>query len=782
MSAGNASRADLLELTPEALTALANAGFVKRAQKDVAAGLLPALESAEDGTVTASFDGGVRTRLPPGRTLRDAQCSCPASGMCRHRVMLVLAYQARAGAAASSAATASDAAEAPVSADAPGAPGAAAAQAGGAWSPAQFDDAALAASLAPSVLEQAGKLAAARPVVAVQAWRSASAPPVARLPMCSVRFFSRSSLVHARCDCKQGSGCAHVAIAVWAFRQAGVLAPGAAEVMVEVRPPATAGAEDPAPASPSLMQGDAARALRARIDALLLSLWLDGSSQPPMALAARFETVRDASRALGWNWIDDALDELWQLLLAQQARSSRFEPLRLVRVLADLWARLQAAAHAERPARTEQGAPGNRPALLASQILGVGAKGEVALDHLRLVSLGAQLWSDAAAEGGSEGGAEGGAVGGAEGASILFADPDTQNVTVLEREWTRAADAAAGGTAQALMNRRVAGFPLRQLASGQVITKTATRRANGLVDITAGARQTGVLPLSPKSWDDLVAPLRQGSVAALVAHLREAPPDFVRPRQAASSASAGASGQLHVVAFKRMTVVSSHWDAAAQVLHASLMQGPAADAGEADEVDEVGEADGARSADGPDGVAQAPGISEADLLHLVLPHRAVAPGAVDALARTLAGEHGALRAVAGTVHLQGGRAVMQPLSLLTAQRAVVLQVEAAAPQPLGLRGEVDEVPALQALAGDTLELLALWLRQGLRHQGGGALSRAEAQVLRLKQAGLARGAALLGAVLESVRSAQRPALVAQLAMLGLLMQGVAQAAPALEQA
>jgi hypothetical protein len=103
-----------------------------------------------------------------------------------------------------------------------------------------------------------------------------------------------------------------------------------------------------------------------------------------------------------------------------------------------------------------------------------------------------------------------------------------------------------------LTNRRVAGFPLRQLASGQVITKTATRRANGLVDITAGARQTGVLPLSPKSWNDLVAPLRQDSVAALVAHLREAPPDFVRPRQAASGASAGASGQLHVVAFDRM--------------------------------------------------------------------------------------------------------------------------------------------------------------------------------------------------------------------------------------
>jgi len=724
MSGAVAVRADLLELTPEALTALANAGFVKRAQKDVAAGVLPKLESGADGTVTASFDDGVRTTLPPGRTLRDAQCSCPASGMCRHRVMLVLAYQAQAASApapsTSMATSTSTAGGAPAEVD-------------GAWSPAQFDDAALAASLAPSVIEQAGRLAAARPVVGVQAWRSASAPPVARLPMCSVRFFSRSSLVHARCDCKQGSGCAHVAIAVWAFRQAGPLAPGSAEAMVEVVPPGPDGTEAAPAAQQRLMQGEPARALRTDIDALLLSLWLDGSSQPLMALAARFEAVREQSRALGWNWIDDALDELWQLLQAQQARSSRFEPLRLVRVLAELWARLQAAEHAEQPR------PSERPTLLASQILGVGVKGEVALDHLRLVSLGAALWSDDAAE----------------GASVLFADPDTQNVTVLERQWSRAADAAAGGAAQALMNRRVAGFPLRQVASGQVITKTATRRANGLVDITAGARQTGVLPLSPTSWNDLVAPLRQGSVAALADHLRDAPPDFARPRQAAAGASDGASGQLHVVAFDRMEVVASHWDAAAQVLHAELVQAPPDDAAD-----------------------DATDMADAQRLRLALPHRAVAPGAVDALARTLAGDYGALRAVAGMVHLQGGQPVMQPLSLLTAQRAVVLQVEAPAAQSLGLRSEIDDTPPLHALAADTLELLAMWLRQGLRHQGGGALSRAEAQVLRLKQSGLVRGATLLGAVLENLRSARRPALVAQLAILGLLMQGVAQSASA----
>ncbi|WP_038209381.1 SWIM zinc finger family protein [Xenophilus azovorans] len=691
-------RADLLELTPEALTALANAGFVKRAQKDVAAGLLPRVEEAGDGTVSAHFDDGVCTRLPPGRTLRDAACDCPASGMCRHRVMLVLAYQARAGAMQEAAAPAAED------------------DADGPWSPAQFDDAALAAGFAPSVLEQAARLAASRPVVAVQA----GATPSARLPMCSVRFFSRSSLAHARCDCRQGSGCAHVVLAVWAFRDAGVPAPGAGETMVEVAP---RGADGEAPAPPAAaLQTEAAQAARVQIDGLLHALWLDGSSQPLMGLAARFEAVRAGVQALGWRWVDDAVDELWQLLQAQQARSSRFDAQRLLAVMAELWARLRAAGHAE--ARAHQGA---LPALHASQILGVGVKGEVALDHLRLVSLGAALWSQEDAE----------------GASVLFADPDTQAVTVLERHWPRAADAAAGGQPSPLAGRRVAGFPLRQVAAGQVVTKAATRRANGLIDIAAGARQTGVLPLSPRSWDELAAPLRQPGVAALVAQLRDAPPGFVQPRQAATGAATGAAGALHVLAFDGMATLHTHWDAAAQTLHAQI------------------------AAEGTDPAPE-------DRLWIELPHRAAAPGAVDALARALAGEWGPLRAVAGTVRLQAGRAVMQPLALLTAQRAVVLQVEVPPPHPLPLHGAHDEAPPLARLAADTLELLAQWLRQGLRHQGGGLAARADAQAERLRRSGLGRCADLLQGAIAGLRASQRPALVAQLATLSLLAQGVRQ--------
>ncbi|MCA8273826.1 SWIM zinc finger family protein [Burkholderia sp. AU30280] len=739
-------RDDLLELTPEALTALANAGFVKRAQKDVAAGAVPALAVDGDGTVHASFDDGVRTRLPPGRTLRDAACSCTASGMCRHRVMLVLAYQAsmqaneaadsadgRAGgdgktgqadprdeAACNRNDVASDEArdgpdDAPQDSDTNGA-----SPADRAWSPADFDDAALAASFAPSVLEQAARMAAARPVVAVQLWAGAQWSPVARLPMCTVRFFSRRSLAHARCDCRQGSGCAHVVVAVWAFRQAGAPADGVSEAIVEVRPPA--GDEGDSDEHWSPLRDDAAHALIADLDKLVHALWLDGSSQPPIALAARVESLRGRLRERGWQWVDDALGEAWQLVHAQHARSSRFEPLRLVRVLAELWARVRAAMSA---ATQRDGA-----AVPARQMLGIGVKGEVELDHLRLVSLGVELWSDEAEE----------------GASVLFADPDTQTVMVLTRNWPRAADVAAGGRAPDLAGRRVAGFPLRQIAAGQVVTKTAKRRANGAVDIAAGVRQTGVLPLSPKSWDDLAAPIRQPGIAALVAHLRDALPDFVRPRQAANGAAAGAAGSLHVVAFEPMVVRSVHWDAAAQVLHARLAQ---REAGTADaSVDEV--------------------------LHLALPHRAVAPGAVDALERALSGEWGALRALAGTVRLHAGTAVMRPLAVLTAQRAVVLQTEAAAPQPLPLAGGREPLPARVALAEDTLALLAEWLRQGMRHQGGGAVERARAQAARLERAGLANAGRLLRALADSLRAAQSASLLTQLGSLTLLLLGIVE--------
>lgn len=88
----NSLRPELLELTPQALTALSNAGFVKRSLKELENGNVPEI-SHENGALIATFSDGVRTQLANGQAPKEAQCSCGASGMCRHRVMLVLSYQ-----------------------------------------------------------------------------------------------------------------------------------------------------------------------------------------------------------------------------------------------------------------------------------------------------------------------------------------------------------------------------------------------------------------------------------------------------------------------------------------------------------------------------------------------------------------------------------------------------------------------------------------------------------------------------------------------------------------
>lgn len=686
-----ARRPDLLELGADALTALANPGFVKRALKDVAEGRIPAIAEGADGSISATYDDGHRAVLRADRTLRDAECSCPASGLCRHRVTLVPAYQHWVRAQAPAAA--------PASAAEP-------TQESELWSPAHFDDAALAAGVPAATLDRARRMAAARPVVRLGVWRAEAPVPTARLPMCSVSFFSRSSLLHARCDCKQGSGCEHVVLAVWAFRQLG--ADAVADGVLELAPPTDAAGTERRFDAPAIALCDA-------IGELLLRLWLDGSSQPPLALDAAFEQTTSAATARGWCWIADTLDALREALAAQHARSSRFDPAHLLALVAELDARLAAARYADATA-----AAAGTVALPAGEILGIGVKGEVALDHLRLVSLGVACWTDATHE----------------GARVLFADPDVQTVTVLERRWPR-----ADGTS--LPTRRVLGMPLRQLAASQVVTRAATRRANGLVDVASGARQTNALPLSPQSWDGLRPPLRQPDASALIEHLRNAAPDFVRPRHAVE--------HVHVLPVSR--VIGWGWDAAAQTLHAQLLCNARSTA-----------ADDAAGADVDD-------ENDSDIAHITLPHDTAAPGAVDALAHVLAGTFGAPRAIAGIARLEAGRLHLTPTAALTEQRAVVLQVEAPSALSLPLAA-LAALPLRTAAVDAVRNVLAQWLRQGLRHLGHAALERARSEAQRLADAGYAIASTLLQEIVADVSAAQRRHLPTRLAQLILLLDGI----------
>ncbi len=100
-------RTDLLALTDDSLAAIANRGLLKRAQREVAAGAGPTLVE-DDGTVTATFADGVVVVLARGTALDRSSCTCAATGVCRHRVMLAVAYREQFGTAGNGGEAASD--------------------------------------------------------------------------------------------------------------------------------------------------------------------------------------------------------------------------------------------------------------------------------------------------------------------------------------------------------------------------------------------------------------------------------------------------------------------------------------------------------------------------------------------------------------------------------------------------------------------------------------------------------------------------------------------------
>ncbi len=482
-------RADLAALGPDTVAALANVGFVKKATRELEAGHGPVLDEAPDGTVTGTFADGTVARLPPGQTLKDAPCSCGALGHCRHKVMVALAYRPWVSGAAADPAVA------------PGDPAAP-------WSPGEVDDEAVLGALGPRAYEEARRLRRRGLVVSIVHGDT----PVAKLPTCTVRFLVPGDLAYARCDCVAGHHCAHVAIAVWAFRGQPV------DRTVEVHDAAAPGPGD----------------LLAAAADLAADLLLDGVGGASPALAQRFEVTRQALVAEGAVWPATALDDLEAQLRAYRDRSARYASGAVLRLLAEVEIRRRAVARAtgELPVR---------------YLLGQGELLETRLDTLKLVSLGARVEAD----------------GRVRTARVLLADPDTTTVLVAEKSWSFA-EGEALPEAPELVGRRIAGnVPLGQLARGQVVTRVAKRWANGTLGL--GQATGGAISVTPQTgdWSTLPSPIRQPGVAALLGAWARRPPRALRPRRLAED--------VHVLPVAAIEAVI--WDPGAQTL-AALARDP----------------------------------------------------------------------------------------------------------------------------------------------------------------------------------------------------------------
>jgi hypothetical protein len=199
------TRADLLALDNDALVALANRGLVKRAARELEAGAVPALSTDADGTVRGRFPDGVEVAFPVGAGLDTASCTCPATGVCRHRVGLVLAYQRE-----------TEPAERGPASE---------------WSPGNIDDETLRQVLGARTLTAARRRRAAGYSAYVH--RDAPAPWV-ELATCTVRFLVPGELGYAHTDAVGPERAEAIALAVWAFREADEHAPGEREVRLDV--------------------------------------------------------------------------------------------------------------------------------------------------------------------------------------------------------------------------------------------------------------------------------------------------------------------------------------------------------------------------------------------------------------------------------------------------------------------------------------------------------------------------------------------------------------------
>ncbi|WP_416409119.1 SWIM zinc finger family protein [Agrobacterium rosae] len=288
-------RPDLVALTDQGLIQLSNAGLVKRALRELETAALPDLEEAKDA-ITARFADGTSTRLSSGQALADAACSCPSSGMCRHRVMLAVAYRARHLAVDTCGASELD------------------------WSPASFDAEQVAESLSASAKAELSQLLRSRHTVRLEYGKT----PAAYLPMASVRFLVPAVLSYARCDCELGTYCAHVGMAVKAFQEAkgtsqtvigGVLERGAG---IDIMP------------------------LRVACDAVIERLLKAGVVAGQEAHAQTIEAARRSAQQANAVQLLLVLEALEEQISDYDNRSARHEELVVLQLVAGLFARTRA--------------------------------------------------------------------------------------------------------------------------------------------------------------------------------------------------------------------------------------------------------------------------------------------------------------------------------------------------------------------------------------------------------------------------------------------------------
>lgn len=278
----------------DTLTALANAGLLRRAAKDVEAGKIAWAEQAEDGgTVEAD---GQRVRLD-ARGPQQARCDCPAPGICKHILGAVLWLRALPAASSGDLPGAPDARDTPAGDAAPAAAAPKPAKAAKATEVAEASApdplAEILALSTPSLFKAAGaaavRRAAAMPAAAVE-WRQQGGALVMELPELgqSCRWVAGAGFAGMVSEVPAAERKAVHLIAIAALRQA------------QGQPLAwPEGAKPPAPPADTARLAERERAFLAQVEAMLNELLTGGLSHVSELTSARLLALNMSARGEG---------------------------------------------------------------------------------------------------------------------------------------------------------------------------------------------------------------------------------------------------------------------------------------------------------------------------------------------------------------------------------------------------------------------------------------------------------------------------------------------------
>ncbi|HEX2143996.1 MAG TPA: hypothetical protein VHG10_05760 [Glycomyces sp.] len=309
----------------------------------------------------------------------------------------------------------------------------------------------------------------------------------------------------------------------------------------------------------------------------------------------------------------------------------------------------------------------------AAQVLGSEEADATPLSLVRLTALGARVGTE----------------GDTRTLEIYLALPETGMVLAVQRDWPIPEGETLTGAE--LAGRRLAGCKIGALASGNTVTEAASRTAARALKLGTGRlAKTQVLPLG-MAWNDLPDSLRATDLGALADELAARPPALVRPRVAAES--------LRVIAVKSAELLG--YDPASQCLEARVT------------------------------------APEGGTARLRVPHRAAAPGALEAVERAI--PHAL--AVAGHVRRHRGELIVEPTALLTPDGPVVPDLVPGDDAAELAAAEADAAtdPVATAIEG-ALTVCADLAHQGLRRSREPSRARAEAAAAELHRVGLRRAA------------------------------------------